>query len=236
VAHFADSVEGMQRVDARAAFPRHRHATAYAAIVVSGGYQEAGERGRYNVVVGDVLIHDTFEPHCDRFTGASVILNLQLPPSHKFSAAHGRVRDLNRLVRCAERNDGGAAIVLAEEFVTSDSRNAEDWPDLLAADLCAQPTLRLTVWAEEYGLAPETISRGFFRAYGVTPARFRAEARTRRAWQILMAGGTALTALALQTGFSDQAHMTRAMHALTGRSPGAWRKSNPFKKTAVSVH
>jgi hypothetical protein len=38
--------------------PRHRHLQRYAAIVLSGGYVEAGDAGRMRVRAGDVLVHD----------------------------------------------------------------------------------------------------------------------------------------------------------------------------------
>jgi len=59
---------------------RHVHEKAYAALVLSGGYEEAGDHGRFRVKAGDVIFHEPFEAHLDRFseTGAAV-LNLRLP-------------------------------------------------------------------------------------------------------------------------------------------------------------
>lgn len=62
--------------------------------------------------------------------------------------------------------------------------------------------------------------------YGVTTSRFRLEAGARRAWQAVAHGEAAVAA---EAGFVDQAHMNRAVKALTGRAPGVWRGSNRFK-------
>jgi AraC-like DNA-binding protein len=78
------------------------------------------------------------------------------------------------------------------------------------------------------GLSAEHVSRGFTRVFGVTPQRYRLEARARAALADLPAA-VSLAAVAVQHGFADQAHMTRSVRDVTGLPPGAWRRSNPFK-------
>jgi AraC-like DNA-binding protein len=105
-----------------------------------------------------------------------------------------------------------------------------DWCDALAAELIANPSLRLSCWAEQKGLAPWTVSRGFARAYGISPEAFRARARARWAWQAICGGAMPLAGIAAELGFADQAHMTRSVRELTGRPPRAWRlAANGFK-------
>ena len=105
-----------------------------------------------------------------------------------------------------------------------------DWPDRLALVLTASNEQRLGQWADGMGLAAETLSRGFRAAYGITPARFRAEVRARRAMEMMLQGDTSLASIAIDCGFSDQPHFSRAIFGLTGKSPGRLRKSNSFKK------
>lgn len=69
------------------------------------------------------------------------------------------------------------------------------------------------------GLNPASISRGFARAYGVSPKRFRLEARTRRALTAIDAWQGSLADLAADQGFADQAHLTRSIAAMTGAPP-----------------
>src|SRR5450432_402684 len=60
--------------------PRHIHDKPYASIVLSGGYEEAGDHGRFRVSAGDVIFHERFEAHLDRFSAAGVVvLNLKIP-------------------------------------------------------------------------------------------------------------------------------------------------------------
>jgi AraC-like DNA-binding protein len=83
------------------------------------------------------------------------------------------------------------------------------------------------------GLAPETISRGFGRVFGTTAASFRAEARARRAFEQIVRTNAPLVDIAANSGFADQAHMTRAVRALTGAPANSWRsRSISFKSIA----
>jgi len=75
------------------------------------------------------------------------------------------------------------------------------------------------------GLAAESVSRGFRRAYGVTPRRYRLEARARRALGMIGDCRMSLAAIAQECGFADQPHLTRTLSSITGRTPGQWVKS-----------
>ena len=54
---------GRQRRRGLTVLSRHRHEASYAALVISGGYEEAGDRGRQRARAGDVVIHGAFEAH-----------------------------------------------------------------------------------------------------------------------------------------------------------------------------
>ena len=100
---------------------------------------------------------------------------------------------------------------------------ALDWPDLLAADLRRNAVSSLTAWAANHGLTPHSLSRGFRTAFGVTPKRFWLESKSHAAIGQIAKGCACFAAIAADCGFSDQAHMTRAISALTGSPPSYWR-------------
>jgi hypothetical protein len=55
---------------------RHMHREAGVAVL-SRGYEEAGDRGRFHVRAGDVVVHRRLDMHLDRFTASGAeILNL----------------------------------------------------------------------------------------------------------------------------------------------------------------
>jgi AraC-like DNA-binding protein len=208
--------------------PRHRHAQAYAAVVLSGGYEEAGDQGRRRVGPGDVVVHAAWEAHLNRVpTRGAQVLNLPAPAS---LTGFGRVEDLDGLVRLHERSPAEAAQSLLAEFSPAPPGSA-DWPDHLAQAL-PHDDRPLRSWAESLRLDPAHLSRRFRAVFGVGPQRFRCEARARAAWREVVGSTAPLAQIALALGFADQAHMTRAVRALTGRPPGAWRASTAFKTLA----
>jgi AraC-like DNA-binding protein len=225
---FAHVTNGREDWAADRTLPRHRHLHAYAALVLTGGYEECGSRGRFRVGPGDVLLHDAFDAHLNRFRGTGAqVLNLVIESSTaNFTLA--RVSDPDTIARTAERDAPAAAIQLRSQLCELKSV-ARDWMDLLAFDLLDDPNRRLDEWAARHDLASETLSRGFAKVFGVTPATFRSEARSRRALAMITDGGAPLAAVAAETGFADQSHMSRAVRSLTGLPPFAWRRSNSFK-------
>lgn len=230
---FAHVTSGREHWSPGERIARHRHREAYAAIVLAGGYEECGSGGRFRVNPGDVLIHPRFDAHLDRFSasGAS-ILNLALPDAVP-GFALGQIPDPDAIVRLAERDLIGASRLLGEQL-RSIERPPMDWPDALARRLSSDPACRLDAWAREQRLSPETLSRGFGSLFGITPAAFRAEARTRRAVLLMGREEQNLAGIAAAAGFSDQAHMTRAVQALTGEPPSRLRRSISFKTAHFS--
>ena len=220
---------GRESWDPGVTVARHRHAAAYAAIVLSGGYEECGSRGRFAVLPGDVLLHGLYDAHLNRFAARGAdILNLALPPSAFSGVSAGRVADADVIARMAE-TDVEAAVAELTVQLKALPADAGDWPSLLASDLLRDPRLRLGAWAAAHGLAPATVSRGFHKMFRVSPATFRAEARAQRALTRIACQTQPLAAIAVETGFADQAHLSRATKALTGAPPARWRRSNPFK-------
>jgi AraC-like DNA-binding protein len=197
--------------------PRHRHARGYVALVLDGGYDEAGDQGRLSATAGTVVVHGDWTAHRDCFgaRGAQV-LNLPLPAGLAPGAGH--IADPDAAARLAERDAVAAAAYVRAHFRPGAARRC-DWPDLLADALTADPDLALTLWADRVGLDPASVSRGFLRAYGVSPKRFRLEARTRRAIAALASWRGSLADLAADQGFADQAHLARSVVALTGSPP-----------------
>jgi AraC-like DNA-binding protein len=205
------------------AFGHHSHEHAYAAIVLSGGYEEAGDQGRFRVEAGDVVLHERFEAHINRFSGSgAVVLNLPLPDRYSFLPGHASVADPDSIVRAAEKNKTEAGYVLLSA-VTTQELNHADWPDELAAALVKTPSVKLRQWGEQNGLAPWTVSRGFRQVFGVSPEVFRARARARHAWKSIQNTDDPLARIAAHLGFADQPHMTRSVKQLTGCSPKTWR-------------
>lgn len=197
--------------------PRHRHADAYGAVVLAGGYIEAGDHGRLRVEPGDVVIHVAHEAHQDHFSTAGAVV-LNIPSIGGLDAMTGRVPDPDAIARLSERDIVGAAALLKETIQPRDLQLL-DWPDKLAAELASNLEFSIEQWALEMNLAPQSVSRGFRQAYGVSPKRYRLEQRALRAISNLRTWTGSLADLAAESGFADQAHLTRAVVAMTGLAP-----------------
>jgi AraC-like DNA-binding protein len=230
---FARIVSGREEWHANALAPRHHHEWAYAAVVLAGSYEECGSHGRFRVGPGDVLLHARFDARLDRFSHKGArILNLVDAGWCFRVRSVARVANPDAIARTAETDPISANLQLREQLVET-TRSPDDWPDMLAAALICNSQLAIAAWAAAHSLASETVSRGFRRVFELTPASFRAEARTRRALAEIIGGAEPLASVAVLSGFADQAHMSRATRALTGQTPDYWRRrSNPFKTDA----
>ena len=201
---------------------------AYATIVVAGTLDESGYIGRIHATEGDVLIHPELDCHANRKVFAGLRL-IRLDWSHRRPAAgfYRLSNELDDLARAAEKDPEAAARLLEEALSRGqDSPGGvkNDWPDVLAEALAQNRCLSIGAWARSNRLAQQTVSRGFAAAYGVAPEVFRAESRARSAWLRVTRGADCLCRIAAESGFADQAHMTRWVHRVTGAPPGAWRK------------
>jgi len=201
----------------------HVHKRAYAALVLSGRYEEAGDSGRHRVQAGDVVLHEAFEAHLDRFPkSGAVILNVPLPAQCAFRSGVARVNDPDAIVRLVQEGDSEAAALLLWSTEIR-HQDFQDWPDELAMSLAQNASVSLSGWSEAKGIPPWDLSRCFAKVFGISPSAFRARARTRQAWKAIRTTDTPLSAIAVDCGFADQAHMTRGVKSVTGHSPSAWR-------------
>lgn len=202
---------------------RHRHRESYVALVLAGTYEEAGDRGRHVVSAGQVVLHSRFEAHLNRYgSKGAEVLNIPIHGDTNTAPTISQIADPDQVVRTFEHDVHQAAELLLGSMRPV-STELLDWPDQLAADLLADPRRQIADWAQAHGFADATISRRFRKVYGVSPCAYRAQVKARIAWNSVAESHSPLSTVAIDAGFCDQAHMTRAVSAITGRSPHAWR-------------
>ena len=225
--NFRRITPGIEALHASFSLPRHRHLRAYATVVLAGTLEESGYIGRIQATAGDVLVHPALDCHANRKVSAGLkLIRLHWTDANGAPGLY-RLDEVDALARTAERDMRDTTLLLSDCLQRGTScppGKKNDWPDRLAAALKQDSSMEIGEWAEENGLARETISRGFASAYGVTPTVFRAEWRARAAWLRVVEGTDALCTIAAETGFADQAHMTRWIHRVSGTSPAVWRR------------
>ncbi|MDE1991143.1 MAG: helix-turn-helix domain-containing protein [Rhizobiaceae bacterium] len=85
--------------------------------------------------------------------------------------------------------------------------------------------IRLEELASLTGLSQSHFSHAFKASTGLPPHQWQTQARLERAKQLLLKNNTPLTSVAVETGFSDQAHFTRVFRKNVGATPASWKKS-----------
>jgi AraC-like DNA-binding protein len=122
-----------------------------------------------------------------------------------------------------------ARIAIVEEFLRS--RCPE--PDAQVAQVTAMVAeaakdrgmLKVDDLADRFGLNKRTLQRLFSRYAGVSPKWVIQRYRLHEAAEQLAAGPASHAALALQLGYSDQAHFVRDFKAIVGVSPAAYARA-----------
>lgn len=106
-------------------------------------------------------------------------------------------------------------------------RDRGDWLWTVRDLLIEEPEIAtsLAVVAARVGRHPAHLAREFRREFGLTVGEFGRRVQLNRAGRMLAAPERpALSRIAYEQGFSDQAHFTRSFGTHTGRSPGAFRR------------
>jgi AraC-like DNA-binding protein len=216
---------GVQSLPAGVNLPRHQHAAGYVTLVLEGAYEQVGYAGRLRVQAGDVLVQPTLDCHADTMLSSGLKL-MRLPWRDEVGfGGVWRGLDVDAIRRLGEY-DAAAAATMAAELV--DGRRplppvVAHWADGLAAELVRHPNRRLEAWARSNDVSREAASRAFRVQYGVSPTVFRQEVRARAAFMRIIRSTDNLAQIAVDLGFNDQPHMTRAVRWLTGATPGVWR-------------
>ena len=200
----------------------HRHSSAYAALVLEGGYHEFGVDGRWLCEAGDIVLHPELDLHGDVFTQrGSRVLNIALPHSTVESFCVYRLHDSDLALKAATRGEllealpdllhaGSVAAPLQERAAVKAAREM----------LSQSGHLSFTSISEMIGFSREHATRAFSQWYGMSPGSFRRERRLRRALRRID-DGTRLVDVAAEAGYADQGHMTRSMRAALGVTPGS---------------
>ena len=106
---------------------------------------------------------------------------------------------------------------------------AKAWPPWLQRLLemvqsRSRETLTLCELARTAGLHPVYLARAFRANVGMTLGAYLRKLRVDRAAEQLTATALSIAEIALETGFSDQSHLTRVFHRAIGVTPGQYRE------------
>ncbi|MEV0322894.1 helix-turn-helix domain-containing protein [Streptomyces sp. NPDC050658] len=193
--------------------PRHRH-PAWKLVLPAGGQVTVGERGGPGV-----LVPPQWEHGCGTRSGFVAVflepwcLPHAARPEWLDAAQAGRLRD-------ALGPDLDAAALHAELTAFAGPPTVVDPRVAYAVRSCGAAD-RLDSVAADVGLSPARL-RSLVRAeVGIPLGTLRQWARLRAAVESLVVGGAAVAEAAVTAGFADQAHLSRTVRRLVGRTPGS---------------
>ncbi|WP_157874585.1 AraC family transcriptional regulator [Streptomyces sp. AcH 505] len=84
--------------------------------------------------------------------------------------------------------------------------------------------IRIADLAAACGIGAKHLKRSFQASMGTTPYQYVVSRRVERAKRLLAERSIALAEIALRSGFCHQEHLTRVFRAVTGQSPGRYRR------------
>lgn len=181
--------------------------------------------------------HPAGDDRCTSITVSEAELEALLGPANRPRLITTSPRlDLTHRVLVARARTGAPPDELAERaYVLLALTVGAAQPQLTAAtsrrcvdqvrqQLAADRSASLDDLARTAGLSPYHLSRTFRQVTGMTITAYRIRLRLRDALDHLAAGQTDLAALAVETGFSDQAHLSRLLKRETGTTPARVRR------------
>ena len=98
--------------------------------------------------------------------------------------------------------------------------NADTFVDRLVRDglLACEPAVEAALWGRLKDMSIRTTERRFLRATGLTQGAIRQIERARHAAMLLQRGASILDTV-FETGYFDQAHLTRSLTRFVGQTP-----------------
>ncbi len=97
--------------------------------------------------------------------------------------------------------------------------------DILSLIHEAQGLTQVSTIAQQINVSERTINRQFSNAVGLSPKQFSSIIRLRRAMECLAVPNYAISSIAIDCGYSDQAHMTRELKNYMGQTPTRLQKA-----------
>jgi transcriptional regulator GlxA family with amidase domain len=84
-------------------------------------------------------------------------------------------------------------------------------------------------------LNPSHFGRAFRNSFGEPPHEYVIRRRVERAQGLMLSTDASLSAIALDCGLADQAHLSRLFRRVVGESPRAWRRARIGEPVAECV-
>ena len=219
--------------------PLHTHDT-YSIGIFSGPVRIWCRGGTWEVAAGCLVLLEPGEPHGGTALSRTCTQDMILPDAAFMIEAFGTARPFRIARHLIE--DSALARGLTGAAAARDAAALRDLlcrlfarygePAPACAEVPSEPFLSpriegsVAAASRAHGLSRSHFSRKSRLQTGLSPRDMRRQLRVARA-RALIENGEDLAVAALDSGFADQAHMTRQLRSLLGVTPAALRKSRP---------
>lgn len=235
--------------------PPHAHAQPYLCLVIEGTWEEQFDGGARRCAPRTVIYHPPGEVHWDHFkTGQGRVFAIELdegwrdrtgaaapvleePRVFEAGAVHSaafRIYDESR-----RRDDASGLVieglmlellgVLARTRTGLSLGSAPAWlrrvEEIINDEFRTPPPLHRI--AATVGVHPVHLARAFRTRHGCGVAEYVARLRVEHACVAMANRGRSLSDIAMEVGFFDQSHFTKAFRRITGATPARYRASLP---------
>ncbi|HJU73345.1 MAG TPA: AraC family transcriptional regulator [Gemmatimonadaceae bacterium] len=229
--------------------PPHAHDQPYLCFVLAGSWKERFSGGERTCLPRSVIYHPPGEIHSDTFDQSARLFAMELDPSwqrrvaattsmfnepHAFHSRQVSVTAL-RLYEEARRDDAVSPLViegLMLELLGACSRSQltrrpapQHWllgaEDILRQEFRQPPSLGAL--AARAGVHPVHMARAFRAHFGSTMRDFVRALRLDYASRALASTMRPVAEIALDAGFADQSHLTKAFQRHLGTTPARYR-------------
>jgi AraC-like DNA-binding protein len=144
------------------------------------------------------------------------------------------------LAQAVDRAPIDEHIAAVEQFLRSrlpePDHDAELAATIVAHMLAAPPNARVDAVADRFGLTPRGLQRLFRHYVGLTPKTVLQRARAQEAAERVAEGEDHGARLALDLGYSDQAHFINDFRAAVGRSPTRYARASTANGQGPSIN
>ncbi|MBO9616905.1 MAG: helix-turn-helix transcriptional regulator [Dyadobacter sp.] len=223
----------------------HAHENAHITMLLAGATIEKRQRGESYRQAGEAVFFHAGEPHQNSKTvPGSRNFNLEFTPDFfkAYQLAESQIGTVNyanplassALLRACRESlwdeyDTGDSITMAILGLVRTRENCGNRPPAwvgrvteLLHDRWNEP-VSLDALSGETGTHPVTISKYFTRYFGCTLSEYMRRLRVMNAIALIKNTRYPLTRIAYESGFTDQAHFTRAFKQVTGFLPKEYR-------------
>lgn len=212
--------------------PLHRHAEARLIVFVEGTYTERAFEQAANFTPGDFVIRPGYFAHDGIADAGTCYVRLGLTPEaanghfsvYGWCARRGRV-SLAALRELTFDPAAGDAILAGSTTFALETPAPKAPMEMIAAALCSEDSDQLAALADAHRLRPWELTRAFKSTFGLSPNRYRQQARVQRALKLMAETETPLPQIAVEAGFADHSHLCRALRRATGRTPSQVRRA-----------